>query len=72
MRTYFCKVFVSAFLALAITACVTKQDTAKDIVVTLLFTNDIESAYEPVPAWWREDMEHIGGIAQLTTLIKLK
>ena len=70
MRTYFCKVFVSTFLVLAVTACVAKQDTAKDIVVTLLFTNDIESAYEPVPAWWRKDMEHIGGIAQLTTLIK--
>jgi 2',3'-cyclic-nucleotide 2'-phosphodiesterase (5'-nucleotidase family) len=43
-----------------------KQDT----VVTLIFTNDMESAYEPVPAWWRDDMEHIGGIAELTTLIK--
>jgi len=38
--------------------------------VTLLFTNDMESAYSPVPAWWRDDMEHIGGIAELTTLIK--
>jgi 2',3'-cyclic-nucleotide 2'-phosphodiesterase (5'-nucleotidase family) len=37
--------------------------------VTLLFTNDMESAYTPVPAWWRDDMEHIGGIAELTTLI---
>jgi 5'-nucleotidase/UDP-sugar diphosphatase len=41
----------------------------EDIVVTLVFTNDIESAYEPVPAWWRDDMEHIGGIAELATLI---
>jgi 2',3'-cyclic-nucleotide 2'-phosphodiesterase (5'-nucleotidase family) len=42
----------------------------QDIVVTLLFTNDMESAYEPVPAWWREDIERIGGLAELTTLIK--
>lgn len=42
----------------------------EDVVVTLLFTNDMESAYEPVPAWWRDDIERIGGIAELTTLIK--
>ncbi|MBT8079344.1 MAG: metallophosphatase, partial [Gammaproteobacteria bacterium] len=40
-----------------------------DTVVTLLFTNDMESAYEPVPAWWRDDLERIGGIAELATLI---
>ncbi len=40
-----------------------------DKVVTLLFTNDIESAYDSVPAWWRDDMERIGGIAELATLI---
>ena len=37
--------------------------------VTLLFTNDLESTYDPVQAYWRDDMEHIGGIAQLATLI---
>jgi 5'-nucleotidase/UDP-sugar diphosphatase len=41
-----------------------------DVVVTLIFTNDMESAYEPVPAWWRDDIENIGGIAELSTLIK--
>lgn len=41
-----------------------------DKVVTLLFTNDIESAYDSVPAWWRDDLERIGGIAELSTLIK--
>ena len=38
--------------------------------VTLLFTNDFESAYDPTPAFWREDMQRIGGIAQLATLIE--
>ena len=38
--------------------------------VTLLFTNDLESTYDPVAAYWRDDMEHIGGIAQLATLIE--
>ena len=40
-----------------------------DTVVTLIFTNDIESAYEPVPAYWIDEMNSIGGIAQLATLI---
>ena len=37
--------------------------------ITLLFTNDFESAYDPVTAYWRTDMQRIGGIAQLATLI---
>ncbi|MFT5500664.1 MAG: 5'-nucleotidase/UDP-sugar diphosphatase [Woeseiaceae bacterium] len=41
-----------------------------DVVVTLIFTNDMESAYDPVPAWWIDGMERIGGIAELTTLIR--
>ena len=45
------------------------QDQATDTVVTLLFTNDMESAYEPFPAFWIDGMEEIGGIAELTTLI---
>ncbi len=38
--------------------------------VTLLFTNDFESAYDPVPAYWRDDIENIGGIGELAALIK--
>lgn len=46
-------------------------DTATpDVAVTLLFTNDMESAYEPFPAFWIDGVERIGGIAQLSTLIK--
>lgn len=37
--------------------------------VTLLFTNDFESAYDPTEAYWRDDLERIGGIAYLATLI---
>ena len=39
-------------------------------VVTLLFTNDVESAYDPIPAYWLEDLATIGGIAHMTTLIE--
>ena len=38
--------------------------------VTLLYTNDFESAYDPIPAFWRDDIDHVGGIAQLATLIE--
>ena len=45
-----------------------KEDSKKEIV--LLHTNDIESVYEPIPATWRDDMELIGGISHLATLIR--
>ncbi|MEZ9894167.1 bifunctional UDP-sugar hydrolase/5'-nucleotidase [Vibrio lentus] len=38
--------------------------------ITLLHTNDIESVYEPVDAFWNDDIELIGGIPYLATLIK--
>ncbi|UTW55285.1 bifunctional UDP-sugar hydrolase/5'-nucleotidase [Kordiimonas sp. SCSIO 12610] len=37
--------------------------------VTLLFTNDVESAYDPIPAFWLDNIDRIGGIAEMTTLI---
>jgi 2',3'-cyclic-nucleotide 2'-phosphodiesterase (5'-nucleotidase family) len=57
-------------LACALLSSAFAQQPADDVIVTLIFTNDMESAYEPVPAWWRDDMAHIGGIAELTTLIR--
>ncbi|MEO1217438.1 MAG: metallophosphatase, partial [Bacteroidota bacterium] len=38
--------------------------------LTLLYTNDIESVYEPVQAFWNPDIEYIGGMPQLSSLIK--
>ena len=37
--------------------------------IKILYTNDIESVLDPLPAFWRSDMQHIGGIAKLATLI---
>ncbi len=42
---------------------------AEPRTVTLLFTNDVESAYDPIPAFWLDDYENIGGIAELSTLV---
>jgi 5'-nucleotidase/UDP-sugar diphosphatase len=41
-----------------------------DKTITLLFTNDVESAYDPTPAFWLDDISMIGGIAEMTTLIR--
>ncbi|MEN8164988.1 MAG: bifunctional UDP-sugar hydrolase/5'-nucleotidase [Acidobacteriota bacterium] len=38
--------------------------------VLLLYTNDFESAYDPIPAFWRDDLERVGGIAELAALIE--
>ena len=65
----FTKISMSLLTVFFITAA-GAADSDQDQVVTLIFTNDMESAYEPVPAWWRDDMERIGGIAELATLIK--
>jgi len=35
----------------------------------LLYTNDLESAYDPIDAFWRDDIDHIGGVGQLAALI---
>ncbi|MCZ6674516.1 MAG: bifunctional UDP-sugar hydrolase/5'-nucleotidase [Verrucomicrobia bacterium] len=37
--------------------------------MTLLFTNDFESAFDPIPAFWREDIDYIGGAAEIATLV---
>lgn len=60
------------FLALlCLTACQPEVGTEAPgtTTVTLLFTNDVESAYDPIPAFWLEDQAMIGGIAEMTTLI---
>lgn len=46
------------------------SDSSGDKIVTLLFTNDVESAYDPIPAYWLDDIDMIGGIAEMTTLIE--
>ncbi len=62
---------LSLLIALAfIAACEADvRSVADNNTVTLLFTNDVESAYDPIPAFWLDDQEMIGGIAEMTTLI---
>lgn len=37
--------------------------------VTILYTNDFHSAFDPIPAYWLEGSPRLGGAAQITTLI---
>jgi len=37
--------------------------------ITILYTNDIESVYEPIDAFWNDSIELIGGLPYLATLI---
>ena len=48
----------------------TEPKANSDRIVTLLFTNDVESAYDPIPAFWLDDIPLIGGIAEMSSLIK--
>lgn len=68
-RVFYNLIFAAFSCGLVLQPALSTADES-DTVVTLLFTNDIESAYEPVPAFWLEDMERIGGIAEMSTLIR--
>lgn len=63
--------FLVLLCALSATvACESANVAENERIVTLLFTNDVESAYDPIPAFWLDDVDMIGGIAELTTLIE--
>ena len=55
------------FLLLTSLFTYTNESSTKEIVI--LHTNDIESVYEPIQAVWRDDIQYIGGLSHLATLI---
>lgn len=57
---------ISAFLFLNV--LVYPQKGVKEI--TILYTNDFHSAFDPIPAYWLKGSPKLGGAAQLTTMIK--
>jgi len=58
------------FLCLSCTHETGLEEKNEDVrTVTLLFTNDFESAYDPTEAFWRDDMSRIGGGSQLAYFI---
>ena len=54
---------------LFLTSLITNSDESSSKEIVILHTNDIESVYEPIQAVWRDDIELIGGISHLASLI---
>ena len=38
--------------------------------IVILHTNDFESAFDPIPAYWRNDVDYLGGGAHLAALVE--
>jgi len=60
------KILVLAISILLFVGVVDAQKGAKEL--TIIYTNDFHSAFDPVPAYWLEGSPKIGGAAQLATL----
>ncbi len=58
---------LAASLLLLVILSVSAFAQAKD--VTILYTNDFHSAFDPIPAYWLEGSPKLGGAAELTTMI---
>lgn len=66
--------FLIWLVAISISGCAHSEATGAPTSVetrevTLLFTNDFESAFDPIPAFWDPQVENLGGIAHIATLI---
>ncbi|MDA0762756.1 MAG: hypothetical protein O2949_14070, partial [Proteobacteria bacterium] len=59
-------------LLLTIPVAAESAQASEGHTLQLLYTNDVESVYEPLPAVWRSDMKQIGGLAKLASLIHQK
>ena len=42
---------------------------AEEKEITILYTNDFHSAFDPIPAYWIDGSPRLGGAAHLLTLI---
>ena len=67
MGTMICRLLRLALLVLLpLQSCWLSAETRE---ITILFTNDFESAFDPTPAYWRDDIDLIGGAPQIATLV---
>lgn len=64
------KIIINSVLAVGLFSVNLSPSNAEVKEVILLHTNDIESVYEPIEAVWRDDIELIGGMPYLATLIQ--
>jgi undecaprenyl pyrophosphate synthase len=71
MRSLFNKLLLVSVLLAVLPFCqpTTAQDRAANREVTILYTNDFHSAFDPIPAYWLPGEPKLGGAAQLAALI---
>ena len=61
------KTFISIVIAiLFLSTGASAQNDSRE--VTIIYTNDFHSAFDPIPAYWLKGSPRLGGAAQLTTL----
>lgn len=58
-----------ALCAAPVTVRLDAQAPAPARQVTILYTNDFHSAFDPIPAYWLEGSPRLGGAAHLATLV---
>ncbi len=63
------KLKITALLTLLFLLSAVSATHSQIRTVTLLYTNDIESVYKPVEAFWNDEIGHIGGMQYLASLI---
>ena len=56
-------------LFLPVSKATLAQDNRPARVVTILYTNDFHSAFDPIPAYWLPGEPKLGGAAQLAALV---
>ncbi len=68
VRPVFAAVILLAIFHTLSPATISAQGLTRE--VTILYTNDFHSAFDPIPAYWLKGAPKLGGAAHLTTLIK--
>jgi 2',3'-cyclic-nucleotide 2'-phosphodiesterase (5'-nucleotidase family) len=66
---------IAAALAFAVGACLAAgaggpAADPRPRYVTILYTTDFHSAFDPIPAYWLPGSPKLGGAAQLATMVK--
>jgi 2',3'-cyclic-nucleotide 2'-phosphodiesterase (5'-nucleotidase family) len=73
-RRDFARLALAGPLAAARTIGTSQADVGRlgggDHELTILYTNDFHSAFEPIPAYWLKGSPRLGGAAQLATLVE--
>jgi 5'-nucleotidase / UDP-sugar diphosphatase len=71
MPNYLRRALSSALLLLLVcVACLAQSgNSSAPREVTILYTNDFHSAFDPIPAYWLPGTPRLGGAAQLATLV---